>query len=242
MKPLMHFREPVAHLRHFPRFARFSRLWWGFNPVALTLLLFSALTISLGSEPTSSEPQANRKACKIIACDDPNLFLAPYVWKRLQTNSTVHAEATMPGAYIRARVQRTATIGIVIDGNANNGHPTSSMPTVEFSVDEGEFKTIQLSRSGEVYTLALAKDLNAKVPHRLDFYFRAANLGEKRWRSSIAHLRIAGLALDAGGSLVPFPLRPKRAIAYGDSITEGGGADGLFTSWVVSHRLCCVGL
>lgn len=139
----------------------------------------------------------------------------------------------MPGAYLKAVVQGTATIGVVIDGTANNGHPLASMPTVEFSIDEGEFKTIQLSRTGEVYTLKLAEGLNAKVPHRLEFYFRAANLGEKRWRSSTAHLRIAGLALDKGGSLMAPRLRPKRAIAYGDSITEGVGADGLFTSWTL---------
>jgi len=32
-------------------------------------------------------------------------------------------------------------------------------------------------------------------------------------------------------ALVALPLRAKRAIAYGDSITEGVGAEGLFTSW-----------
>jgi len=170
-----------------------------FSLAALALLLLSSLTLTLRAQP---ELQANVKVPKLIACDDPNLFLAPYVWKRLQTNSTVHFEATMPGAYIKTGVQGTETIGIVIDGTANNGHPASSMPTVEFSVDEGDFKTIQLSPIGEVYTLALVKGLNAKVPHRLDFYFRAANLVQKRWRSSTAHLRIAGLALDENGSLV----------------------------------------
>lgn len=48
------------------------------------------------------------KACKIIDCAHPNLFLAPYVWKRLQTKSTVQVEATMPGAYLKAAVQGTS--------------------------------------------------------------------------------------------------------------------------------------
>jgi lysophospholipase L1-like esterase len=39
------------------------------------------------------------------------------------------------------------------------------------------------------------------------------------------------LAIDAGGTIAAVPTRPRRAIGFGDSITEGVGTDGLFTSW-----------
>jgi len=57
---------------------------------------------------SAAEASTDAKACKIIDCAHPNLFLAPYVWKRLQTKSTVQVEATMPGAYLKAAVQGTS--------------------------------------------------------------------------------------------------------------------------------------
>src|SRR4029079_16927571 len=45
------------------------------------------------------------------------------------------------------------------------------------------------------------------------------------------HLRIAGFALDGGGTLQAAPRRPLKAIGFGGSITDGVGVDGLFTSW-----------
>ena len=47
----------------------------------------------------------------------------------------------------------------------------------------------------------------------------------------MTHLSIAGIVLDAGGSILPHARRTRNAIAFGDSITEGVGVDGLFTSW-----------
>jgi lysophospholipase L1-like esterase len=166
-----------------------------------------------------------------IPIDDANIVAAPYVWKSFGTGPTARIEATMPGAYFKAVVQGSTTIGVTIDSTANVGCPTVSMPVIEYSVDAGPYKVVPLVKTGEVYTFSLATGLDAAAPHRLDFFFRAADLGQNRWRSSIDHLRIAGLAVDAGGSLQPCSKRPKKAIGFGDSITEGVGVDGLFTSW-----------
>jgi len=80
-------------------------------------------------------PPADQAGAKVIACDHPKLLFAPYVWKRIETDSTFGLEATMPGAYLKAAVEGTASIGIVIDGSANNGCPASSMPVVEYSLE-----------------------------------------------------------------------------------------------------------
>ena len=169
-------------------------------------------------------------AMKTIGIDHSDLLLAPYVWKRTGSGPTARAEAAMPGAYLKGMFQGSETVGLSIDGTANRGCPAASMPFIEFSIDEGSFQVVHLTRSGEVYVLPLANKLDAGKPHRLEIYLRAADLTQDRWKSSIAHLRIAGLSLDAAGSLLLAPARPRRAIGFGDSITEGVGGDGLFTS------------
>jgi lysophospholipase L1-like esterase len=170
-------------------------------------------------------------AARRVPIDDPNLVLSPYAWKMSGAGPDARAEATMPGAYVRAVFRGSSAAGLMVDGTANNGCPAPSMPVIEHSVDDGPFTALPLSRSGELYLLPLADKLDPSQPHRLELCFRAADLGQNRWTASTAHLRIAGLELTAGGSLLPCPRRPRRAICFGDSITEGVGAEGLFTSW-----------
>lgn len=197
---------------------------------AATLLLTLIVSVTAGD----AEP-AGKTEGTLIECGHPNLFLAPYVWKKLVTNGHAQVEATMPGAYFKALVTSTTRIGLVVDGFANTGCPASSMPVVEYSVDQGPFQIVPLSRTGAVYTLPLADKLDPGKRHAVNLFFRAADLGQRRWTASTGHLRIAGLTLDAGGTALPVPLRPKLALGYGDSITEGVGADGLFTSWSIIH-------
>ena len=159
-----------------------------------------------------------QEATTVIACDHADFGLAPYVWKRTGAGHTARAEATMPGAYFKAVFRDSKTVGLIVDSTANNGCPTSSMPVVEFCVDDGPLKIVPLTRTIGIYTLPLGDHLETTAQHRLDVCFRAADLTQNRWRASTSHLRIAGLVLDHGGSLLPCPRRPKRAIGFGDSI------------------------
>jgi hypothetical protein len=162
-----------------------------------------------------------------IALDDAKINLAPYVWKRSGAGPTARAEATMPGAYVKAAFRGSTAVRLLVDGAANSGCPAASMPVVEYSVDGGAFKAVQLARTGAVYPLPLAEGLSGNAAHRFELYFRAAGLGPDRWGSSAVHLRIAGIELDSHASLLPCPLRPKKAIGFGDSITEGVCVEGL---------------
>lgn len=190
---------------------------------AMSLLLLALLMVFGNSTVYGAE--------KRVPCNDPRLVLAPYVWKCTGMDADARAEATMPGAYLKTIAKGTKTIGLVIDGNANNGCPAASMPVVECSVDDGPFHVTQLARTGEVYVLPIAQNLDPLVAHKLEVYFRAADLTQKRWTTTATHLRIAGVALDENGDVTAPPLRPARAIGFGDSITEGVGVDGLFSSW-----------
>ncbi len=137
----------------------------------------------------------------------------------------------MPGAYLKAAFRGSTSVGLVVDGSINRGCPAVSMPVIEFSVDDGPFKVMPLASDEASYVVPVASGLDAKAPHRIEVFFRASDLTQKHWESSITHLRMAGIALENGGSLLPHLRRPRLAIAFGDSITEGVGVDGLFTSW-----------
>jgi hypothetical protein len=203
-------------------------------------LMDTGLTVELDSKPGSAlityhrlQSSASQSALTIVPCDNPDFGLAPYVWKQTGANGDARAEATFPGAYFKTIVKGSSTLGVVIDGTANNGCPVSSMPVIEYSMDDGPFTIVPLTQTGLLYTLPVINELDATASHRFEFYFRAADLGQNRWTASTAHLRIAGISIDATGLLAPYPMRLKRAIAYGDSITEGVGVDSKFTSWQI---------
>ena len=178
----------------------------------------------LGTAAAFADPAA-------VPCDHPDFGLCPYAWKLSGAGNDARAEATLPGAYFKTTVKGTAGIELLIDGTANDGCPPPSMPVIEWSVDDGPFASQQLSQTGALYPFLIASKLDTAASHKLEVYFRAADLGQKRWTTSTAHLRIAGLSLNDGGTLAACPKRAKRAIGFGDSITEGVGTDGLFTSW-----------
>jgi lysophospholipase L1-like esterase len=165
-----------------------------------------------------------------IPCDNPKIVFAPYAWRQSGSGDSARAEATLPGAYLKAVFTGSSTLGIVIDATANGGNQAIA-PAVEWSVDGGAFQTQPINRKGGIYTLSLAQGLAAGQPHRIEFYFRLASLDDHRWAGSDGHLRVAGLVLDDGGSLSDCPRRKKLAIEFGDSITEGVGVESLFTSW-----------
>ena len=187
------------------------------------------LATAPGSRSTAEGPHA--APANTVAIDDAGLHLSPYTWKFSGKGPAARAEAAMPGAYLEAAFQGSATVGLVIDATVNRGCPAASMPVIEFSVDDGPYRVVPLNRTDTVYTLPMAGGLDLAKLHRVALYFRAADLTRARWTSSATHLRLAGLSLDATGTLRPFPARARRAIGFGDSITEGVGVDGLFTSW-----------
>ncbi len=176
---------------------------------------------------------ASHGSSSAIPCDDASFGLSPYAWKVTGGGVDARAEATIPGAYFKTIAKGTASIGLTIDGTANAGCPEPSMPVVEYSVDDGPFVIVPLKRTDAVYTLPVCEGLDAAASHKLEVYFRAADLGQARWTASKAHLRIAGLSLDEGGALAAYPKRSKLAIGFGDSITEGVGVDAKFTSWQI---------
>jgi lysophospholipase L1-like esterase len=210
---------PMTWLRHNPgKLLRQARLQ------VVVMVLVGIDTMCLADQPPIA-------ATEVVPCDRQEILFAPYVWQRFGAGDAARAEATMPGAYVRSTFSGTKSIGLMIDGTANRGCPASSLPVIEYSVDEGPFLALPLLENDFVYTLPLADGLDVSAEHPIEVYFRAADLTQDRWTASTAHLRLAGFRIDKGASLRPSSLRPRRAICYGDSITEGVGVDGFFNSW-----------
>jgi lysophospholipase L1-like esterase len=165
-----------------------------------------------------------------ISTDNPKLFLAPCAWRQSGSGDSARAEATLPGAYIKAAFTGSATLGLMIDGTANAGCPPAVMPVLDWSVDKGPVQTKQINQT-VLYTLPLAQGLDKTKPHDVQVWLRAAGLEEHRWTATMDHVRLAGLALDDGAALTDVTLRSKRMIAFGDSITEGVGVEAYFHNW-----------
>lgn len=189
--------------------------------------------LPLAAAPANRQQEAPKvlPKTKTVSADDAHLLFAPYVWKRSGAGTVARAEATIPGGYLRATFTGTKHLALLIDGTFNAGCPPESRPVLEYSLDHGEFTILHLNDTSGVYELPLADDLDPAAPHQLEIILRAADLTAQRWTSPKTHLAIAGLRGDAGLELRDTPHRLHNAIAYGDSITEGVGGDGLFTSW-----------
>jgi lysophospholipase L1-like esterase len=194
---------------------------------AFVLLLIAGLRWPTGATAADPATPTSQGTLKQIEITDSSIFLSPYAWKRTGSGPEARAEATMPGAYLKAAFQGATAIRLLVDGAANRGCPAGSMPLLDYSIDGRAYQTVPLAATGGVYALPLARALEPDRPHRLELHFRSANLGPARWSASTVHLRVAGLELEAGGSLLPCPERPKKAIGFGDSITEGVCAEGL---------------
>jgi lysophospholipase L1-like esterase len=156
-----------------------------------------------------------------IDIDREEILAAPYVWKRTGTGSTARIEANMPGAYIKALFENASDIGLLVCGAGNTGCPAVAMPIIEYSVDHGPFASVQLTRMDDEYAVPLVHGDDTLTRHQIDLYFRSAMLTKERWDSSKYGFRIAGFEVNDGATAASAPRRPKTAIGYGDSITEG---------------------
>lgn len=202
--------------------------------VVWSFILMAGLGIEVYGDAAETEIQnyqRDKYGIPIVVSGVEALGLAPYVWKQSGVDETFRAEAAMPGAYLKTMFQGTTTVGLIVDGTANVGCPAASMPVIEYSINGGPLSVVQLSSTGAVYTLPLAAGLDGGTQHQFDLFFRAADLTQDRWNSTASRLRIAGIALDPSGLFLLRPKRSSLAIGFGDSIMEGVGVDGLFTSW-----------
>jgi hypothetical protein len=191
----------------------------------------ATITVSAGSAPatlTITDPSTGANttiavagASTSIPITDSNLFWSPGNWDRTNTG---YAQTTCCGAYLKIAFTGTANLSLNLDFSplSGAGVTTANYPKLSWYIDDGPIQTSQPSAS----PLVLASGLSTGSTHTLRIWMKATKQTTDRWTTPVNVTRWTGFNVDLGGvavSLVGTSLEPraKKAIFYGDSITEG---------------------
>ena len=170
----------------------------------------------------------------VVPFNDAHWFFSPYNWTPLGTTETV---ANEPGAYCSLTFAGSSQAVLSLDTTGIPpaiGSATSTTMVVQGSIDNNPSPPHTLLTTDTQLTLATSLSPSA---HTLRFWFVASNnYGstadyKDRWTQTVPvtggylvppqSLRLTGLSLDSGATVAPPTVRPKRALFFGDSITEG---------------------
>jgi lysophospholipase L1-like esterase len=190
------------------------------------LFALAALTI-VASVALSVPLQAKEAAGALVPVTDPAIFFSPYTSysdgtgalqeNNVRTGSTF-VEWVNPGSYLKLGFTGRSLHLRIDTGAATQGF----MPKVRWSLDDGRLTTLYLKRGQK--TIEIANGLSAG-PHTLAFYLAATDAYADRWNRPVQSLKITGIEIDAGAAVSapsgPNAIEPKRALLFGDSITEG---------------------
>jgi hypothetical protein len=157
----------------------------------------------------------------LIVPTDPHLYFSEQNWV---VNATL-AFGVNPGSYLKLAFTNSSAVNLALQANAA-GQTGVEYLNIAYSVDNGErlIATV-LSNTTDI---ALAQNLKADDsvarPHTLELFIYNSLSSRNRWSDpghDGAALLVRGVELDAGACTVAPTLRPKRALFFGDSITEG---------------------
>lgn len=170
-----------------------------------------------------------------IPVTDANWFHSPYTtWSdgagSLQANnvkgsSTIAAYVTQ-GAYGHVKVSATGNVALDVDVSrlVTAGVGSTHYPIVSYSLDGGAWTDVQLTSSSTAVDALVAGSV---ATHDLRYRYKADWQGTDKWTGigspaiPADALVVTNLTVDTGASTVALTNRPKRAIFYGDSITDG---------------------
>ncbi|MBP5092633.1 MAG: hypothetical protein J6332_01120 [Abditibacteriota bacterium] len=183
-------------------------------------------------------------AAKTIPVTDENVYFSPYTWKTVTSGGVTTREAVLPGAYIKITFKSTSSFGLVVDATATKG-VTGEVPVIEYTIDNGPYKTASLATNKTTYTISMASGLTSGN-HTAVIYLKSSNVRSGRYKTKKSHLIVKGFEVADNGVTVAQNIEPKRIIGYGDSITEGvviesGGGPNARCAWLpmVAAALNC---
>ena len=188
-------------------------------------------TISATNNGGLSNPSSISYAATGIAAipvDNSNLFWSPYSWDVLNAGdfsvATKSIQTNLSGSYLKFKFTGSSLLKIGIDPSQYSGFAAPSLPILMWSINNGPAQTAQLT--GGTTELTLVTGLSTSSTHSVKFWVLGlTNSAGNRWGSPGVSptniVRITWLFLDSGGSVSAYGSYEKRAIIYGDSITEG---------------------
>lgn len=164
-----------------------------------------------GAGDASFEAGSGQPGTKSVSLTDTNIFLTPENWLA-RTSSAL--ETSNPGAYLKVGFTGTS-ISIVVDSSTQ----VYEQPKIGIQVDGGSTQYVTIGTYATAVTLPLATGLAAGT-HQARISLEGLGIVD-RWNVHTDRLKITNILIDSGASTVAPALRPKRMVAYGDSITEG---------------------
>lgn len=149
-----------------------------------------------------------------VPYNDAAIFFSPYTWDDRGTAKV----ANTPGSYIRLAFTGTSVaVKFDVAAAVAASLAAGNYPIVQTVIDGKFANDTQLSSSTTTVTVS---GLSAGS-HTIDVFFRAAEVNTDRWTTPVSALYFKGFTLDSGATYSAPPLRTKRMMYFGDSITEG---------------------
>ena len=190
------------------------------------MLLAAAAAAAVLAHAAPPSPSAHDAPYATLPMSDPAIFFSDYNW--IRTGAT--ASTANPGAFLRASFSG-GSLALLVDGTALAGQSVK----LRYSVDDRSMGFIlpNATAAGAGATpiaLPVPALAGGRSRHTLELILYASNQQADRWHGGTkggggAYLVLAGLRLDGGAGLAPPPVvLPKRALVFGDSITEGTNA------------------
>lgn len=162
-----------------------------------------------------------------VAVTDPNIFYSPWNWR---FNGSSWAQSYCAGAYLKIGFSGTS-LTMTVDTSVLAGGAASAYPVLTWTVDQGRWSAPTRLTSGQS-SVAIASGLTSG--NHTAWIFCAGlvnnNGAVDQWNASAAPFiawRVTGFEIDQGSSTLAYPLRGKRMLFYGDSITAGYDEDTL---------------
>jgi len=157
------------------------------------------------------------------------IFFSPYNWfsdgsESLQSNNiksdATYAISNTPGAYFKTRFSGTSfSIAVDVAAIVSAGISAGNYPVIEYQIDGGAWQRVQLASSSSI--IELASSLSVGI-HTIECHFVGVIWsGGDRWITPVLAIKITDIILDDGEFLYAPTIKPKRAMLYGDSHSEG---------------------
>jgi lysophospholipase L1-like esterase len=163
--------------------------------------------------------------------NDPNMVKSPY---NINSNGALWDESNYAGAYWALTFTTTGTsaLNILYDPSPNTAGSlsASNYPTIGVSLNPansgGKYVYTQITSTGN--SIAVSASL-APGTYELRWYVKSIRGGTDggRWNPSCRKVRFLGVQADASAVTVSMTKRSNKAIAFGDSITQGVGTLGV---------------
>eukprot|EP00929_Paragymnodinium_shiwhaense_P067810 TRINITY_DN34094_c0_g1_i1.p1 TRINITY_DN34094_c0_g1~~TRINITY_DN34094_c0_g1_i1.p1 ORF type:complete len:452 (+),score=65.99 TRINITY_DN34094_c0_g1_i1:79-1434(+) len=131
------------------------------------------------------------------------------------------AVAVNPGAYFKLKFGKSEFVDLLLEATGHDGH----YMTLAYSFNNEPLRTKQISGSTASLSLAEGLDWGSDYTLRVEIYNSIQENGDRFGANPKTGLHLQGIVLDAAAVTIPLQLAKKRALFYGDSITEGVSAE-----------------